>query len=89
MKEGKKIGVSIGLFIATLLIGMYGEGGGVGIPAYGSGDSSSHVSIPVDTSGINISISQVYPWYTGIHSRTTEICAENAGCYGTACFTVL
>ena len=28
MKEGKKIGVSIGLFIATLLIGMYGEGGG-------------------------------------------------------------
>ena len=27
MKEGKKIGVSIGLFIATLLIGMYGEGG--------------------------------------------------------------
>ena len=26
MKEGKKIGVSIGLFIATLLIGMYGEG---------------------------------------------------------------
>ncbi len=30
LKEGKKIGVSIGLFIATLLIGMYGEGGGVG-----------------------------------------------------------
>ncbi|WP_066321845.1 stage II sporulation protein E [Bacillus sp. FJAT-29814] len=28
MKEGKKIGVSIGLFIATLLIAMYGEGGG-------------------------------------------------------------
>ncbi|WP_042453849.1 stage II sporulation protein E [Neobacillus dielmonensis] len=28
MKEGRKIGVSIGLFIATLLIGMYGEGGG-------------------------------------------------------------
>lgn len=28
LKEGKKIGVSIGLFIATLLIGMYGEGGG-------------------------------------------------------------
>jgi stage II sporulation protein E len=28
MKEGKKIGVSVGLFIATLLIGMYGEGGG-------------------------------------------------------------
>ena len=27
LKEGKKIGVSIGLFIATLLIGMYGEGG--------------------------------------------------------------
>ncbi|WP_026565453.1 stage II sporulation protein E [Bacillus sp. UNC41MFS5] len=27
MKEGKKIGVSIGLYIATLLIGMYGEGG--------------------------------------------------------------
>ncbi|WP_144555623.1 stage II sporulation protein E [Bacillus sp. X1(2014)] len=27
MKEGKKIGVSIGLFIATLLIAMYGEGG--------------------------------------------------------------
>ncbi|WP_066074045.1 stage II sporulation protein E [Neobacillus soli] len=28
LKEGKKIGVSIGLFIATLLIGMYGEGAG-------------------------------------------------------------
>jgi stage II sporulation protein E len=28
LKEGKKIGVSIGLFIATLLIGMYGEGSG-------------------------------------------------------------
>lgn len=28
LKDGKKIGVSIGLFIATLLIGMYGEGGG-------------------------------------------------------------
>ncbi|HLO10642.1 MAG TPA: stage II sporulation protein E [Pseudoneobacillus sp.] len=28
LKEGKKIGVSLGLFIATLLIGMYGEGGG-------------------------------------------------------------
>jgi stage II sporulation protein E len=26
LKEGKKIGVSLGLFIATLLIGMYGEG---------------------------------------------------------------
>jgi stage II sporulation protein E len=28
LKEGKKIGVSLGLFISTLLIGMYGEGGG-------------------------------------------------------------
>lgn len=28
LKEGKKIGVSVGLFISTLLIGMYGEGGG-------------------------------------------------------------
>jgi stage II sporulation protein E len=28
LKEGRKIGVAIGLFIATLLIGMYGEGGG-------------------------------------------------------------
>ncbi|MFE8704047.1 stage II sporulation protein E [Cytobacillus sp. FJAT-54145] len=28
LKEGKKIGVAIGLFIATLLIGMYGEGSG-------------------------------------------------------------
>ncbi|WP_342433818.1 stage II sporulation protein E [Neobacillus sp. FSL H8-0543] len=28
LKEGKKIGVSIGLFIATLLIGMYGTEGG-------------------------------------------------------------
>ncbi|MCM2535569.1 stage II sporulation protein E [Neobacillus pocheonensis] len=28
LKEGRKIGVSIGLFISTLLIGMYGEGGG-------------------------------------------------------------
>jgi len=28
LKEGKKAGVSIGLFISTLLIGMYGEGGG-------------------------------------------------------------
>ncbi|MEO2077200.1 MAG: stage II sporulation protein E [Bacillus sp. (in: firmicutes)] len=28
LKEGKKIGVSAGLMIATLLIGMYGEGGG-------------------------------------------------------------
>ncbi|MEH7118477.1 stage II sporulation protein E [Neobacillus vireti] len=28
LKEGKKVGVSIGLLIATLLIGMYGEGGG-------------------------------------------------------------
>ncbi|MBM7655814.1 stage II sporulation protein E [Neobacillus cucumis] len=28
LKEGKKVGVSIGLFIATLLIGMYGEGNG-------------------------------------------------------------
>jgi stage II sporulation protein E len=28
LKEGKKLGVSIGLLIATLLIGMYGEGGG-------------------------------------------------------------
>ncbi|XJZ27389.1 stage II sporulation protein E [Bacillota bacterium Lsc_1132] len=28
LKEGKKIGVSVGLLIATLLIGMYGEGGG-------------------------------------------------------------
>nr|WP_263323927.1 stage II sporulation protein E [Neobacillus sp. Marseille-Q6967] len=28
LKEGKKIGVSIGLFIATLLIGMYGQEGG-------------------------------------------------------------
>lgn len=27
LKEGKKIGVAIGLIIATLLIGMYGEGG--------------------------------------------------------------
>jgi len=26
LKEGKKIGVAIGLFIATLLVGMYGEG---------------------------------------------------------------
>lgn len=28
LKEGKKIGVSIGLLVATLLIAMYGEGGG-------------------------------------------------------------
>lgn len=28
LKEGKKIGVSIGLIVATLLIGMYGENGG-------------------------------------------------------------
>jgi stage II sporulation protein E len=28
LKEGKKVGVSIGLFIATLLIGMYGNEGG-------------------------------------------------------------
>ncbi len=28
LKEGKKIGVAIGLFIATLLIGMYGQEGG-------------------------------------------------------------
>ncbi|MFD2444297.1 stage II sporulation protein E [Bacillus sp. CGMCC 1.16607] len=28
LKEGRKIGVSLGLFIATLLIGMYGEGTG-------------------------------------------------------------
>ena len=28
LKEGKKIGVSVGLLIATVLIGMYGEGGG-------------------------------------------------------------
>ncbi|MBL4954195.1 stage II sporulation protein E [Neobacillus sp. OS1-32] len=28
LKEGKKVGVSFGLLIATLLIGMYGEGGG-------------------------------------------------------------
>lgn len=28
LKEGKKVGVSIGLFISTLLIAMYGEGGG-------------------------------------------------------------
>lgn len=28
LKEGKKIGVSVGLLIATLLIGMYGEGRG-------------------------------------------------------------
>lgn len=28
LKEGKKIGVSLGLFISTLLIGMYGEGVG-------------------------------------------------------------
>lgn len=28
LKEAKKIGVSLGLFIATLLMGMYGEGGG-------------------------------------------------------------
>ncbi|PLR78925.1 stage II sporulation protein E [Bacillus sp. V3-13] len=27
LKEGKKIGVAIGLYIATLLIGMYGDGG--------------------------------------------------------------
>ncbi len=27
LKEGKKLGVAVGLFIATLLIGMYGEGG--------------------------------------------------------------
>lgn len=27
LKEGKKLGVSVGLIIATLLIGMYGEGG--------------------------------------------------------------
>ena len=29
LKEGKKIGVSLGLLIATVLVGMYGEGGGV------------------------------------------------------------
>jgi stage II sporulation protein E len=29
LKEGKKVGVSIGLLIATVLVGMYGEGGGV------------------------------------------------------------
>lgn len=28
LKEGRKTGVALGLFIATLLIGMYGEGGG-------------------------------------------------------------
>lgn len=28
LKEGKKLGVSVGLLISTLLIGMYGEGGG-------------------------------------------------------------
>lgn len=28
LKEGKKLGVSIGLLIATVLVGMYGEGGG-------------------------------------------------------------
>ncbi|NMD72204.1 stage II sporulation protein E [Bacillus sp. DNRA2] len=28
LKEGKKIGVAIGLLIATVLVGMYGEGGG-------------------------------------------------------------
>lgn len=28
LKEGKKLGVSVGLIISTLLIGMYGEGGG-------------------------------------------------------------
>ena len=29
LKEGKKLGVSLGLLIATVLVGMYGEGGGV------------------------------------------------------------
>ncbi len=29
LKEGKKIGVSLGLLIATVLVGMYGEGGGL------------------------------------------------------------
>lgn len=29
LKEGRKVGVALGLYIATLLIGMYGEGGGV------------------------------------------------------------
>jgi len=29
LKEGRKIGVAVGLYIATLLIGMYGEGGEV------------------------------------------------------------
>jgi stage II sporulation protein E len=28
LKEGRKIGVSVGLLIATVLVGMYGEGGG-------------------------------------------------------------
>lgn len=28
LKEGKKVGVSVGLLIATLLVGMYGEGSG-------------------------------------------------------------
>ncbi|MGP7819639.1 stage II sporulation protein E [Niallia sp. 01092] len=29
LKEGRKVGVALGLYIATLLIGMYGEGSGV------------------------------------------------------------
>ncbi|SPU18563.1 stage II sporulation protein E, serine phosphatase [Niallia circulans] len=30
LKEGKRIGVSLGLLVGTLLIGMYGQGGGLG-----------------------------------------------------------
>ncbi|MGG0739891.1 stage II sporulation protein E [Niallia taxi] len=29
LKDGRKVGVALGLYISTLLIGMYGEGGGV------------------------------------------------------------
>ncbi|MEB1806010.1 MAG: stage II sporulation protein E [Bacillaceae bacterium] len=48
LKEGRKIGVSIGLLIGTLLIGLYGEG-------------SEHVLVTVMESGVAIAVFLITP----------------------------
>ena len=68
-----------------LISGMYGEGGGYLLTVLETAALSFYSSY---TTGINLQIGKVYPWYTRIYSRATTIYEKNARCYGTTSFTI-
>ena len=80
LKEGKKGGVSIGLYIATLLMAMYGDGTRYFGHYYARNDSGGD-SIISNAKKYNVEACQIYSGDGGVFTRTTTIYEKNARCY--------